>query len=160
MRLEPVFLVAPAPKPPSMPTRRAFLLAGSTFTLGLGLGGACGYSLGARTVAEAAEPAPAEVPLESSGDAQLDEMRRLAVKAPVEELFSRRLEFLDVFATYYRDDQVLWRGVARLVSHVLDNERLPGRAAAARQIAQVIERGDPPFRAKYGEYIDPLRRCR
>jgi hypothetical protein len=42
MRLDPIYLVAPKPNPPSMPTRRAFLVAGATFTLGAAVGGACG----------------------------------------------------------------------------------------------------------------------
>lgn len=147
MRLDPVFLVAPKPTPPSMPTRRAFLVAGATFSFGVAIGGACGYSVGA---ARAAAAAPAGEPeLESSGDADLDELRRLAVKAPIEELIERRLTFLKCVSREYRRDPVLWTGVERLADAVESDASFPDRRLSARVIAQVMELADADFRARF-----------
>ena len=140
MRLEPVFLVAPRPKPPSMTTRRAFLLAGGTFAVGAAVGGACGYSIGAKAEAGAAE---GDLELAPSGDVELDELRRLAVKAPISELVEKRLVFLNCVTKIYPKDLVLWRGVARLVDAVLSPEPFSDRRIFAKWIAQVIEAADP-----------------
>lgn len=158
MRLDPVFLVAPKPTPPSMPTRRAFLVAGATFSFGVAIGGACGYSVGA---ARAAAAAPAGEPeLESSGDADLDELRRLAVKAPIEELIERRLVFLSCVAKEYRRDAILWLGVERLAHTVQRDSQFPDRRISARLLAQTIELADPVFRTKYSELAKELRALR
>lgn len=158
MRLDPVYVVAPKPAPPSMPTRRAFLVAGSTFALGAAFGGACGYSLG---VASASSDAPAAEPdLEPSGDADLDELRRLAVKAPIEELVEKRLVFLSCVAKEYRSDITLWMGVRRLASAVQAQPTFPDRNITARLIAQTIELADPKFRSENAELAKALRALR
>jgi hypothetical protein len=139
MRLDPIYVVAPTPPPPSMPTRRAFLLAGATFTLGAAVGGACGYSVGAAQAA--ATPPPEEVP--ASGDHELDELRRLAVKAPIEELIEKRLVFVNCLFADYPSDPILWRGAERLCNAVLEGQEMPQRRMFAVALAQVIEKGDP-----------------
>ena len=154
MRLDPIFVVAPVPPPPSMPTRRAFLLAGATFTLGTAVGGACGYSIAAKQEAVETEE------LASSGDVELDELRRLAVKAPIAELVERRLVFLNSLTKDYRKDEVLWRGVDRLAAAVLVDLSFPDRRVSARLIAQVIDLADPPFQARYAESAKKLRAVR
>ena len=144
MRLEPVYLVAPKPKPPSMPHRRAFLIAGGTFLAGIGLGGACGYAVGATrsdTPGGADEP-NLEPLLAPSGDSDLDELRRLAVKAPIEELMARSLLFLDLLSDTYRRDEALWHGAARICSELCSNSSLPKRRVTALWLAQVIDRSD------------------
>src|SRR5262245_48568230 len=106
MRLEPVFLVAPKPKPPSIPTRRAFLFIGISFAAGSTIGTACGYTLGRASVS--GDPgAGGELP-PSSGDADLDELRRLAIAAPIEELVERRNLFIMMRNRTYPDDRYLW----------------------------------------------------
>ncbi len=134
MKIEPIYLLAPEAKPKvrSMTSRRAFLLAGSMFAAGTLVGGACGYTLGAAKTEDSAGAAPGVVPepkkkkpdevvLEPSGDATLDELRRLAVKAPIEELVAQSSLFLGLRSRDYRDDQTLWQGLNRLANEVIDN---------------------------------------
>lgn len=148
MRLDPVFVVAPKPKPPTMPTRRAFLLAGATFTFGAAVGGACGYSVGAeRAVGDAGEE-----DLASSGDHELDELRRLAVKAPIEELVEKRMIFLNSFTKVYPRDPYLWTGAGRLAKATIAGQPFSDRRLFARFLAQIIEGSDP----KYAGELRPL----
>ena len=143
MRIEPIYLVAPAKQKPPALSRRAFLLAGGAFALGLGSGGACGYALGARKAAEPAanEPdATAQLP-PPSGDAELDELRRLAVVAPIEELVAQRDAFTDLLVKQHHDDDVLWKGLDRLVEQVLADPAFPQRRIFAAWLRQIIENG-------------------
>lgn len=143
MRLDAVFVVAPKPQPPSMPTRRAFLIAGSTFATGALLGGACGYSIGAAMNSSSSTASPAAEPeLVPSGDVELDYYRELAVKAPISDLVNERLNFLNALTKVYPKDEILWRGVARLCDEVAARENFPDRSMFSRWIAQVIEGGD------------------
>ncbi|HEB52202.1 MAG TPA: hypothetical protein ENI87_02985 [bacterium] len=130
MRLEPVYLVAPKPKPPSVPTRRAFLLAGGTLFVGLGLGGACGYAAGSGVLSE----------LEPTGNAELDELRRLAVRAPIEELMDQAMLFLDLLRNNYPEDPFLWQGAKRIGEELLDNPAAANRRAKALWLRQLIDR--------------------
>lgn len=137
MRLDPVLLAAPNAPPALMPTRRAFVLGGAMFATGLSLGGACGYAIGSRR----AEPA-AEVE-ESSGDADLDELRRLAVKAPIEELVKHDLLFMTMTTRTYRRDKTLWRGMARIADQILADSSYVNRRAVAGALLQCFQRADP-----------------
>src|SRR5262245_35073736 len=117
MKLEPVFLVAPKVSAGSVPTRRAFIFAGAAFLGGAVFGTACGYSLGA---AAGPTPSPSEPAAPAStGDAKLDELRRLAVTAPIEELVAEHLDFVWWRERHYPNDAVLWQGVSRLAREVL-----------------------------------------
>ena len=142
MRLDPVYLVAPKKKPPSIPTRRAFLIAGGTFLAGAAAGGACGYSAGATNVGEGQDALPP-----ASGDAELDELRRLALKAPIEELAGRWLYFGDVFSKSYREDPFLPKGIDRLIDHLVATPNFDQRKVAAQFMRDIIIRGEPKFRA-------------
>lgn len=146
MRLEPVYLVAPKPAPPSVPTRRAFLIAGGTFLAGAALGGACGYAAGVGG-AEEQTPSPAndDTP-PPSGDAELDELRRLALKAPIEELASKWLYFGDVFSKSYRRDPYLPTGINRIIDHLVATPSFDRRKVAAQFMRDIIVRGEPDFR--------------
>jgi hypothetical protein len=114
MRIEPVYLVYPPARAPQPPTRRAFLLAGAAFAGGTLVGGACGYTVGARLAAPVAEPEKLDV--------RLKELRRLAVDAPVEELVGKWGEWFSWFNFDYPDDVVLWRGLDRLAEWALENQ--------------------------------------
>ncbi len=123
-----------------MPTRRAFVLGGAMFATGLSMGGACGYAIGSRR----AEPGePKEEEQASSGDADLDELRRLAVKAPIEELVKHDLLFITMTTRTYRRDQVLWRGMVRLADRVLADASYPNRRSVARVLVQCFQRVEP-----------------
>lgn len=164
MRLEPVFVVAPKATSPSMSTRRAFLLASGTFAAGATLGGACGYAMGSQAPADggagaaspSADPAADESP-KPSGDVELDELRRLAVKAPIEELVKQRPIFLTYFGRRYRKDEILWRGVDRLCQEVLKRPDYPNRLLAANGLVQVVEQGEPGLKELVGDKVQALR---
>lgn len=160
MRLDPVFVVAPPPTPPSMPTRRAFLVAGATFACGAAIGGACGYSIGAASAAQAQPADPATDELAPSGDLELDELRRLAVKAPIEELIEKRLVFLNCLFADYPRDAVLWRGAGRLCDAVLHSDVVPDRRVFSHALAQVIEKGDPKLTESLRPKIEELRQVK
>lgn len=165
MRIDPVFLVAPKPVAPSMPTRRAFLLAGSTFAVGVSFGGACGYAVGAGKSGEgggeeSSGNGEGDKPLPSSGNVELDELRRLAVQAPMRELNEFRVGFLREFSNHYRNDQVLWRGVERLCKEVIARTDYPNRKTAATLLAQVIELGEPGLNKMLGGMVPTLRSLR
>lgn len=156
MKLDPIFVVAPPSSPRSMPTRRAFLIAGSTFTLGTAVGGACGYSIAA--AASGSNGAAIEESLEPSGDFELDELRRLAVKAPIEELLEKRLVFVNSLTKDYPMDRVLWRGVDRLSAAVLGGQAITDRRLFCRFLAQVIEQGDPQLALPLMTRVRELRK--
>lgn len=159
MRLDPVLLVAQDKPPATMPTRRAFLFGGAIFATGLSLGGACGYAIGSQR-AEADGPVPADDDFEKSGDADLDELRRLAVKAPIEELVKHRLLFVNATFADYPRDQVLWRGVRRLTEHLLSGGQMDDRRVFAAALAGVIERADLDLVRDLRPLLPDLRRVR
>ncbi len=134
MRLDGAVFVRPAPKVPSMPTRRAFVIAGCTFAAGIAVGGACGYSAG---VGAAQSSAPTDK-LESTGDPDHDEFRRVA-RGPLDELMAVHLPFVNHARSAYVDDPVMWQGVSRIVDALIAGHPVENRRASARWIAQVIE---------------------
>jgi hypothetical protein len=107
-----------------------------------------------------ATPADEEAATEpSTGDAMLDELRRLAVKAPIEELVQR-----GVFFGYQRDvvyprDAVLWRGIERLAQHIEANPGQVDRSVLLIVLA-TIERGNPPEVLQLDRLLPELRRQR
>lgn len=137
-----------------MPTRRAFLIAGSTFAVGSALGGACGYSLGtSKTAAPAADAQP------SSGNVELDELRRLAVKAPIAELVEQGVFFLHKRDTAYPRDEVLWKGVERLARAITEGSTEVGRPLLL-VVTATIERGGPPADLRLDAYLPALHKLR
>lgn len=156
MRLDPVFVVAPQPAPPSMPTRRAFLLAGATFTLGAAVGGVGGYAIGS---ARASTVHAAGADLAPTGDHELDELRRLAISAPIEELIEKRLVFLRSLGMSYPRDESLWQGVVRLADALRTDPSFPDREVTARLIARTIDGADSQFRVKLSALGNEMREC-
>jgi len=159
MRIDPVFLVAPKPAPKAVPTRRAFLMAGGAFAFGSMIGGACGYSLGV------AQGAPVEATAEkgggeelgSSGDAQLDELRRLAVKAPIEEFVAKWNPWWGEFDFTYTSDPVLWKGLNRLAAWAIhqperaERQMLTGLISAAQKDTRPEKENLSQFRRQLEE---------
>lgn len=159
MRLEPVLLVAQDAPPATMPTRRAFLFGGAMLATGLSFGGACGYAIGVRHAAAGA-PGPASDDFEKSGDADLDELRRLAVKAPIEELVKHDMLFIRSATVVYPNDRVLWRGLRRLAEEVIAKQAYPNRRIAAGVLIQTINAAVPEMASTVSDLVRSLRACR
>jgi hypothetical protein len=163
MRLDPVYLLAPEPEPPSMPTRRAFLLIGGAFLGGTVLGGACGYTIGvAQGGGEqgAAGAGPGEIEWERSDDADLEELRRLAVKAPIGELMEKAVLFLATRSFSYRTDPILFRGIQRLSLEITENPQPAVDPILISGILSAIENGAPPPELNLESLVPALRRAR
>ena len=161
MRLDPVYLVEPRPGHPTMSTRRAFLLAGSTFAIGTSLGGACGFAAGvASTEAEHTPNDRKPQSFDPSDNLTLDELRRLAVEAPIAELMGRWQVFLGLLSDTYPNDQVLWVGAERIGRYVVENERLPSRLTLAKWLEQIIANSRTAPAQSLGELAAQLRSVR
>lgn len=151
MRIEPVFLVAPR-TPASGVSRRSFLVAGATFACGASFGGACVFaSGGARLPDDALAP---------TGDAELDQLRRLAVDGSDAQLVQHRLLFVASTFSHYGRDAVLWHGIGRLSDLVVADAAFPDRARFARALAGVVERADAPFATGLQRRAQALRSVR
>jgi hypothetical protein len=158
MRLDGAVYVLARPKAPSMPTRRAFVIAGCTFAAGMVVGGACGYSAGVVAGAETPPGEPAAVELPKSGDAELDALRALAVQAPIDELMRYAHPFLEIVNDTYPKDAVLWQGVDRIADALLEGYQARGRRLLGRVVAQLIEGGDAQLASPRMNKVAPLRR--
>jgi len=151
MRIEPVFLVAPR-TPASDVSRRSFLLAGATFACGVSFGGACVFaSGGARLPDDALAP---------TGDAELDQLRRLAIDGSDAQLVQHRLLLVSWTFSHYCHDAALWRGIGRLCDLVIADAAFPDRSRFARALAGVIERAEVPVAAPLQQRAQALRSVR
>lgn len=159
MRLDGAVFVRPAPKVPSMPTRRAFVIAGCTFAAGIAVGGACGYSAGVAVGAGSGrDPASDEIP--KSGDAELDELRRLAVKAPIDELMGHSSLFIELATRRYDRDEVLWKGVERVCDALLAGHQVTNSRVFPRVVAQAIEKSGSKFASRLLLKAERLRQLK
>ncbi len=145
MRLDTACLVAPKPKVPSMPTRRAFLLAGAMFGVGSMIGGACGYALGATdtTSGDSKQETQIDVSagLEPTGDSNLDFLRRLALQAPIEDLEAQSPLFLEGIRIHV-GDRYLWHGMNRMADRFLARQHTKWPRLAHRVFLQTIRAAD------------------
>ncbi|MFK7742303.1 MAG: hypothetical protein AB8H80_18460 [Planctomycetota bacterium] len=91
-----------------------------------------------------------------SGDAVLDDMRRLAIEAPIEELVSKRHDFIDLYQRSYETDRIVRHGIGRIAKETLRNDSVPERAIFARWLAQLIEKS-PDFAPAIKALAQPLR---
>lgn len=107
-----------------------FLLVPAAVLLGSGLVWCGGSVFGLRSAGDevVAEVSAAkdgrEFETSPSGDAEFEELRRLAVEAPLDELFEWAPNFLHERTARYTFDEVLWVGVDRLTREIIEN---PGR---------------------------------
>jgi hypothetical protein len=146
MRFDSAVFLAPHPRASTTTTRRAFLLAGGSFILGASVGGACGYSAGVRTAnigAGAARELDLAAGLAATGDADLDELRQLAIQAPLAELVERQVLFLDQVRSTYHADTFLWYGVARLVEGAVSASLTPATQRSRQRLIQLLDGMDP-----------------
>ena len=160
MKMDAVYLVAPKPKPMSMPTRRACILAGVTLTTGVLLGGTCGYSIGASAVQEVIPwERGSGTHTDPSGDIELDELRRLAVDAPIAELVEKAVIFLGMCGETRRADPVLWRGVERLSRAMMEASR-PVSDSVVDALVVLIEGDGFPPELRLQDHLQSLRELR
>ncbi len=153
MKLEPVFLLAPRPAPPSMPTRRAFLLAGSTALLGVATGATAG-------VLATRPPSQSDGTLDAEAMRMLRWARELAQPAtPIDELVQHAGAMLMVLAEYAPADAEIWRAVDRLARHVTTADRRTDHAALAHHLHVTI--ASLPQAAEHGlhHHLAALRRA-
>ncbi|MGE3351896.1 MAG: hypothetical protein AB7O84_09155 [Planctomycetota bacterium] len=139
-----------------MASRRAFFGMGIAFVVGSAIGSACGYSVGSRAAATAAGRDGDEDPLTPTGDADLDELHRLAVVAPIEELMGAAQTYLMLMSRTYRSDRVLWRGFERIARELVDVTVEADRPLCVFA-AQVVEQGETPLRDPYLHWGPKLR---
>lgn len=126
MRLEPVFLVAPRPQPPSMPTRRAILLASGTFLGGAVLAFAAQSLTGHRS---RTDPPAAD-------DATAVWLRRVCHDGtPIEQLIACRGALLYHIRAGTADDRLL-HGLKRLAVFAIDSPKTPQRQQIARELVE------------------------
>lgn len=146
MKLEPVFLVAPLPAPKSMPTRRAWLLAGGAFVAGTVTGSACQSWFGA----QAAAPPPPVDPTHAWLRTLCDD------GTPIEELLTNRA-FLLLNLPKWSDDPLLWHGIDRLVGAARERSELPDRKRLALELAGFLENTELPADASLRWDLEALR---
>jgi hypothetical protein len=142
MRFDSAVFLAPHPRASTTTTRRAFLLAGGSFILGASVGGACGYSAGVRTAnigAGAARELDLAAGLAATGDADLDELRRLAIQAPVDELAGAYLIFIEQLRRTYSNDDYLWHGMQRLAQGIVEGQHRSWNSQVKQTVIQMIE---------------------
>lgn len=163
MKIDPVWLVAPTPKAPSIPTRRAFVIGAACFGAGMTVGGACGYSYGASRASDSTSGgattggAAAEPDLPKSGDIELDQLRWLAVKAPLDELFEKGSLFLGKRVGTYKTDAILWRGVERMSRELIVNQARQVEPMLITAIIGQIEGPAHPPEPSLQELLPALR---
>jgi len=155
MHLDPVYVVKPLPAP-KVASRRGFLALASSFAAGALIGGACGYSIGTSN-APASGAAATGGDLPSSGDVELDELRWLAVKAPIEKLVEKNALIIMRLYRDYPNELYLWQGIDRLCRTVLAGERPKDQFLIASQLVPLIERRHPPAALKLEKYLPALR---
>ena len=147
MKIDPIWLVQPRAD------RRAFLMAAGAFVLG----GAGGYGL--RVLQEPGVPVPAKP--EKTGNPELDELRRLAVEAPIAELSAHWVSFLVRRDRTYHDDVPLLTGVRRLSAHCLGTVGVRDRSRMAGALLRSLGIGaallDPELQALVPELKEAAR---
>ena len=95
-----------------------------------------------------------------SGNTELDELRRLALTAPIEELAAHWLDFGDIYATSYRNDAYLSTGIERLVDYVIETPEVDPRHMLARVLAQIIQLGEPSLQQRLAHRLPQLHLVR
>ena len=168
MRLDLACLVAPKPQVPSIPTRRAFLIASGTLAFGVSFGGACGYAIGVNSASSSAGAKDVGLDLAAglapTGDADLDELRMWALKSPIEELESHMPIFFEQLQSTYPSDVYLWYGMERLVDRLLRGQHGSWPRLAKQVMIQTIEAIDvavmPPNALRLRERIPEIKRVR
>jgi hypothetical protein len=155
MRLDSAcFVVAREPHVPSIPTRRAFLLAGVAFAAGAACGGVGMYAATNRSAASAGGDTgeiDRATGLKPTGSSDLDTLRRWALQDSLDDLESNMLLFFEQLRSRFQRDAFLWHGMERLADRI-DAGATAKWPRGARQLhLQMIESlvdSDSPSNAK------------
>ncbi|GAB4161578.1 MAG: hypothetical protein Fur0037_28170 [Planctomycetota bacterium] len=131
VQIEPVYLVAPDPPVPSVPTRRAFLWAGIGTLAGLagGTAIAAGGAVGAATSERWAKALELASP-----------------RTPTESLLAHQFFLLGVLHEMEGAGErspLLWRAIDRLAAAVVRDPSVPDRRLRALAILDVLKRDHP-----------------
>jgi hypothetical protein len=140
-------------------SRRGFVGVAVSFVVGGVLGAAGGYSIARAVARDALSPAASTTgdELPSSGDTDLDELRWLAVKAPIETLTEESAVLIVNLYRYYPSDPYLWQGIGRLCRTVVAGEQPAFRLLIAKQLVPLIENHLPPADLGLEKYLPALR---
>jgi hypothetical protein len=112
---------------------------------------------GLLTSCSCAPPPAEEAPLTPTGDAELDALRHLAVRAPLDELIEQSFSFLVERARVYHEDEVLWRGVARIARAIPEQPERFDRNVVLL-VGAMIRDGNPPAELGLHELLPALAR--
>jgi len=126
----------------------------------LGDEGVPGSGAGAASSALSETKTPKETGLVPSGDPQLDELRRLAVRAPLDELVSKRGVLTSFVLEAYRNDEFLWHGLERLTKATLRRHPMDDRRPFALWLAAYIEQSGHERAKHLLKYTPLLRKVR
>lgn len=159
MRLDAVYVLAPKPKPPSMPTRRAMLITGACSLAAAATGFSAGWIARGTTVdaRSGADEQPTEDALQRIRWAEA-----LAAESTGRELLDHLPAFGSVLheaATLGLDSSLLWEGVRRAAAALLADERSDSRAVRARAILSLLDlRSDDALEALREDLLRAARR--
>lgn len=107
MKLEPVYVVAPLPEQAGL-SRRRWCLAVSAAFLGCAAGSVIGFSAARATQSDSGGDGAAP-------DPELIRLRRLVSEGTTDELLRESWNVLLGLSSQYADDEILWRGLDRIV---------------------------------------------
>lgn len=153
MRLDAVFVLAPKPKPPSIPTRRAFLVAGCCSAGALVAGFGAGWLARGRF-----EPRTAAGPEQ---DARLQWALALARTGDPETLLEELPGYVAVVheaVANGKDSELLWQGVRTGAEALLVRGHPDGSRARAEVLLGVIALGVDPALESMRERLSRLAR--
>jgi hypothetical protein len=139
-------------------------MTGSALVFGV----SCGYVIGANSTSSNAGAKDGGLDLAAglapTGDADLDELRVWALKAPIEELESHMLVLLVQLQETYPSDVYLWHGMERLVDRLLRGEHASWPRLNKQALIQTIEVIDvavmPKNALRLRERIPEMKRVR
>ena len=158
MATDPGHLVPPRAAP-MVASRRGFVGVALSFVAGGVLGAAGGYSIARAVASSVLSPAVPttgdDLPL--SGDSELDELRWLAVRAPIETLTERSAVLIVRLYRDYPNDPYLWQGIGRLCRTVVAGEQPASQVLIAIQLVPLIEHCHPPTSLGLEQYLPALR---
>lgn len=159
MKIEPVYVVAPVPSGPSMPTRRALLLAAFGTAAGLAAGFTGGWVFRGAPPSERDESPPRQPEVL---DPRLKHALELAKpETPMERLLAEQMLLVSVIhethsaGTPYPQ---LWAPVARIAERVASDPTLSDRRLRARTLLGLLRLPHPRSLEQYSAALQEVSR--